>query len=93
MNRFMKKQTKSASKQIGVVTHYFDKIEVAVIKLKSPLKLGDTVKFSGHDQEFNQTVSSMQLDHVNIAKAKKGANIAIKVDKKVKEKDRIYLVS
>ena len=74
------------------MTHYYDKIEVAVIKLTAPLKVGDSVKFSGHDQEFNQTVSSMQLNHVDIKKAKKGADIAIKVDKKVKEKDKIFLV-
>ena len=82
----------SADRQVGTVTHYYDKIEVAVIKLTAPLKVGDSVKFSGHDQEFNQTVSSMQLNHVDIKKAKKGADIAIKVDKKVKEKDKIFLV-
>ena len=88
----MTKQTMSADRQVGTVTHYYDKIEVAVIKLTAPLKVGDSVKFSGHDQEFNQTVSSMQLNHVDIKKAKKGADIAIKVDKKVKEKDKIFLV-
>ena len=80
------------NKQIGVVTHYYDKIAVAVIKLTSSLKVGDTVKFSGHDQEFNQQVSSMQLDHENIDKAKKGQGIAVKIDQKVKENDKIYLV-
>jgi len=79
-------------KQIGVVTHYYDKIEVAVIKLLAPLKVGDTVKFSGHDQEFNQQVTSMQLEHAAIEKGKKGQEIALKVDKKVKDKDRVYLV-
>jgi len=80
-------------KQIGLVTHYYDKIGVAVIKLTSALKTGDTVKFSGHDQEFTQEVKSMQLEHQNIDKAKKGQEIAIKVDRKVKDKDRVYLVS
>ena len=79
-------------KQIGVVTHYYDKIEVAVIKLLAPLKVGDTVKFSGYDQEFNQQVTSMQLEHAAVEKGKKGQEIAIKVDKKVKDKDRLYLV-
>lgn len=87
----MVKQTKSADKQVGAVTHFYDKISVAVIKLTGALKVGDTVKFSGHDQEFNQTVESMQLEHEQIEKGKKGQEIAVKVDKKVKAKDRVYL--
>ena len=79
-------------KQIGTVTHYYDKIGVAVIKLTAPLKVGDTVKFSGHDQEFTQEVKSMQLEHQNIDKGKKGQEIAIKVDQSIKEKDKVYLV-
>ncbi|OGG03105.1 hypothetical protein A2W14_04515 [Candidatus Gottesmanbacteria bacterium RBG_16_37_8] len=80
-------------KKIGTVTHYYDKIAVAVIKLTAPLKVGNTVKFSGHDQEFVQEVKSMQLDHIAVDKGKKGAEIAIKVDQKVKQKDKVYLVS
>ena len=80
------------NKQIGTVSHYYDKIAVAVIELSSPFKVTDTVKFSGHDQEFDQKITSMQLDHKNIDKAKKGQGIAVKVDQKVKENDKIYLV-
>ena len=79
-------------KQIGTVTHYYDKIGVAVIKLIAPVKVGDTVKFSGHDQEFTQEVKSMQFEHQNIDKGKKGQEIAIKVDQSIKEKDKVYLV-
>ena len=78
-------------KQIGTVSHYYDKIAVAVIKLTAPLKVGDTVKFSGHDQEFTQEVKSMQLEHIAIDKGKKGQEIAVKVDQKVKQKDKVFL--
>ena len=78
-------------KQIGVVTHYYDKIEVAVIKLLAPLKVGDTVKFSGHDQEFTQEVTSLQVEHENIEKAKKGQEVGLKTDQKVKVNDRVFL--
>lgn len=81
-------------KQIGRVTHYYDKISVAVINLSSKLKVGETVKFSHHDEdEFTQTVSSMQKDHQVIEKAGKGEEIAVKTDKKVKSGDKVYLVS
>ncbi|OGG07946.1 hypothetical protein A3D05_00145 [Candidatus Gottesmanbacteria bacterium RIFCSPHIGHO2_02_FULL_40_24] len=89
----MDKKTVSADRQIGKVTHYYDKIGVAVVKLSAPLKVGDTIRFSGHDQEFNQEVKSMQIEHENIEKAPKGLEIGMKVDKKVKENDRVYLVT
>jgi hypothetical protein len=42
--------------QIGKITHYYDKIGVAVIEVTNQqLKMGDLVKFSGHDHEFTQT--------------------------------------
>ncbi len=44
----MKKKAKKAKaanpKAIGKVVHYYDRIGVAIINLKSPLKVGDTVK-------------------------------------------------
>ena len=79
-------------KPIGKVTHYYDKIGVAIIKLDKALKVGDTLKFSGHDQEFEQTIGSMQLEHQDIKKAKKGMEVGVKVDQKVKENDNVYLV-
>ena len=80
-------------KQVGRVTNYYDKISVAVINLSSKLKVGETVKFSHHDEEFTQTVSSMQKDHQVIEKAGKGEEIAVKTDRKVKSGDKVYLVS
>jgi len=40
-------------KQIGKITHYFDKISVAVIELKAPLKVGDTITIEGHGNSFD----------------------------------------
>ncbi len=72
-------------KKIGKVTHYFDKLGVAVLSLTSPLAVGDSVKFSGHNIEFTQVVGSMQLDHAPVEKAKKGDDVALKVDQVVKD--------
>lgn len=68
-------------KKIGKVTHYFDKIGVAVLSLTAPLSVGNTVKIG----ELTQVISSMQLDHEPIEKAKKGDDVAIKVDQRVKD--------
>ncbi|MCX6790776.1 MAG: hypothetical protein NTV62_01105 [Candidatus Gribaldobacteria bacterium] len=51
-------------KELGLVTHYFDKICVAVIKLKQPIKIGDTIRIIGGEKtDFKQTVKSMEVNH------------------------------
>ena len=57
--------------KIGKIVHYYDKIGVAVINVLAPIKVGDRVKISGHDNEFEQTIDSMQVEHQNIEQAKK----------------------
>jgi putative protease len=80
--------------QIAKITHYYDKIAVAVIEvIKQPLKVGDVIKISGHDSEFNQTVSSLQVEHEQVKEITKGESGALKTDKPVKEGDVIYLVT
>ncbi len=77
------------AKTIGKVHHYFDRIGVAALILKAPLAVGDTVKISGHDKEFTQVVNSMQIEHQQVQSAKKGDDVAIKVDQEVKEGDEL----
>lgn len=80
------------AKAIGKVHHYYDKIGVAALVLMGPLVVGDTVKISGHGQELTQTISSMQIEHEQVSKAKKGDDVAIKVDSAVKEGDVVEKV-
>jgi putative protease len=77
---------------IGIVTHYFPKVRAAVIKLKGPLSLGDTVKIKGHTTDFTQAVTSMQIDHVPINNAKKGQEIGLLVDSRTRQHDTVYKV-
>jgi len=79
-------------KLIGEITHYFGKIDVAIVKLHDTLKEGDVIHIKGKDTDFTQTVSSMQIEHKNVKTAKKGATIGMKVNNKIKEGDEIYLV-
>ncbi len=80
-------------KQIGKISHYYDKIRVAVVDLTSALEIGDKIKISGHDQEYIQQINSMQMEYKQIDKAKKGDSVGILVDKKVKEGDSVFLES
>ena len=79
-----------ASKQIGTVSNYFDHVKVAAIKLKAPLKVGDTVKITGGEVDFEQPVKSMQIQKEKVDKAKKGDEIGIKVKKKVRKGYKVF---
>jgi nucleoside diphosphate kinase len=72
-------------KTIGKVVHYYDQLGVAIVELRSIVKTGDTVLFRRGEQEFTQTVGSLQVDHKDFDKAKKGMIVGIKVDEPVKE--------
>ncbi|OGM36584.1 hypothetical protein A3E41_04095, partial [Candidatus Woesebacteria bacterium RIFCSPHIGHO2_12_FULL_38_9] len=59
--------------KVGVVTHYYDKIKVAIVELDGNLAVGDKVKFvRGGEDLFEENVDSMQVEHNNIQSASKG---------------------
>lgn len=75
-----------ADTKVGEITHYYDKIGVAVIELTAPLKVGDRIKVTTHaGEEFEQEVTSMQMEHESVQKAKKDDAIGLKVDQPVKK--------
>jgi len=79
-------------KEIGQVTHFYDKIGVMVVKLTDKVSVGDKIKVKRGDEEFEETIESMQVEHENIDKAKKGDEIAIKVGSPTKEGAIVYKV-
>lgn len=80
-------------KEIGKIFSYFSHIGVAAINLTAALKKGDTIRIKGHTTDFTQKVESMQTDNKNIEKAKKGDEIGIKVNDKVRPHDSVFLVA
>lgn len=81
-----------ADTKIGKISHYYDKIGVAVVEVIASIKVGDKLKFSGHDNEFEQAITSMQIEHEQIQTAKKGQAIGMKVDQPVKPGDEVFKV-
>lgn len=79
-------------KEVGKVTHYFDKINVAVIKLDGKLSKGDKIKIKKGDEEIKEVIESMQIDHKNVDSAKKRDDVAIKLTQKTKEGASVFLV-
>jgi len=79
-------------KLVGTVTHFFPKVQAAVVKLKSPLKVGDKVKFvAPNGSEFEQELSSIQVDREPISEAKAGDEVGIAVTEPVKEGYKVFV--
>ncbi|MFC1726965.1 hypothetical protein ACFL0Y_00410 [Patescibacteria group bacterium] len=82
-----------ANQKIGTITHYFDRIGVAVINVLAPIKVGDKIKVVGGGNEFEQKIESMQVEHENIDKAKKGDDVGMKVDQEAGKGDEVFKVT
>jgi len=79
--------------EVGVITHYFPKVDAAVVKLtKAGLSIGDKIVIKGHTSDFKEKVGSIQLDHEPIQNAEKGMEIGLKVKAKVREHDVVYKI-
>jgi len=65
---------------------------VGIIELSKELKVGDTIHIKGSTTDFEQKVESMQIEHENVEKAKKGDAIGLKVKEKAREGDEVYKV-
>lgn len=78
--------------RIGQVTHYYNRIGVAVLELQKGLRVGDVVHIRGRNTDFTQEVRSMQIEHEPVEVVEAGADVALKVDERVRQGDRVYRV-
>ena len=76
--------------EVGQVTHFFTKISVAIVELKAPLAVGDSILIKGPTTDFEQVVESMQIEHENVERAGAGESIGLKVAGRVRERDTVY---
>jgi putative protease len=76
--------------EVGRITHFFSKINVAVVELKAPLKVGDTILVKGPTTDFQQVVDSMQIEHQNVQSALAGQSIGLKVVQRARETDVVF---
>ena len=89
MNRFTMEQAEEI--EVGKVTHYFAKINVAVIELTNgTIKVGDELHIKGHTSDFRQKVDSMQIEHENVEVAEPKQTIALKVEEPVRANDLVF---
>lgn len=76
--------------EIGQVTHFFSKINVAVVTLSLPLSVGDRIHVRGPLTDFIQTVDSMQIDRKSIPRAEGGQSVGLKLSQPARERDTVY---
>ena len=81
----LKYKLMAKAKKVGEVVHYYNKLGVAIVDLQAPLAVGDPITFERGEDAFEQTVSSMQMDHENVERAGKGKSVGVKVERPVKE--------
>jgi translation elongation factor EF-1alpha len=79
--------------KIGEVTHYFGKINVAVLKIKKGIKLGENLHFVGKHTDFSQEIKSLQIEHQDVPEAEAGSDVAMKVKERVRPGDTVFRLS
>jgi putative protease len=92
--KVVKKAAKKVEKKeelIGKITHYYDHIEVGIIEVtKNSIEEGEKIHIKGTTTDFEQEAKSMQVEHEQVSRAKKGDVIGLKVKDKVREGDLVY---
>jgi putative protease len=82
-----------AEQQIGTVTHYFGGPSVAVVKIEAgELVVGDKIHIVGHTSDFTEVVTSMEVDHKKVERAKVGDEVAVQVVARVRRHDKVLKV-
>ena len=80
-------------KRIGVVTHYFGHLSVAILRLESgTLRVGDMIHIRGHTTDFKQKVESLQVDHAPATEVGPKDDFGLKVVEHAREHDVVYKV-
>ena len=80
--------------RLGVVTHYYGHVSVAVVKLDpgTTLRVGDNIHIKGHTSDFAQRVESLQIGHAQVDEVAPSDDFGLKVSDPVREHDVVYRV-
>ena len=80
-------------KRIGIVTHYFGHVSVAIVRLETgTLRIGDMIHIRGHTTDFKQKVESLQVDHAPATEVGPKDDFGLKVVEHAREHDVVYKV-
>ena len=71
--------------------HFYNHIGVAIIRFNRSIRAGTELSFRGATTDFSEAPKSMQVNHKPVAAAPKGKQVGVKVKKRVREGDLVYL--
>ena len=77
-------------REVGRVSHFFGKINVAIIEVENTISVGDRIFIRGPTTDIEQTVDSMEIEHEKVQQAKEGQSIGMKVNARVRVNDIVY---
>ena len=78
--------------RIGEITHFYNRISVAVLALTDKLDSGEKIHILGHTTDFVQNVQSMEIEHKKVSSVGPGDEVALKVIEPVRKGDDIYKI-
>jgi len=77
-------------REVGRVSHFFGRINVAIIEVKDIISVGDQILIKGPTTDIEQTIDSMEIEHTKVKQAEAGQSIGMKVNARVRENDIVY---
>jgi putative protease len=79
--------------EVGVVTHYFDRPHVAIVKMTAlEIKVGDQIHIKGAHTDIAETVTSMEVEHQKLEVAKPPVEVGLQVADRVRTGDKVFRV-
>jgi hypothetical protein len=79
--------------EIGKVSHYFNKVGVAAIRItQDVLRVGDVIHVKGHTSDFIQNIDSMQIDNTAVVEAVMGQSVGLHLKEHAREHDQVFKV-
>jgi Elongation factor Tu domain 2 len=79
--------------RIGVVTHHYSHLSVAIIRMESgTLRVGDVIHIRGHTTDFSQKVESLEVNHTPVTEVGLNEEFGLKVAEHAREHDVVFKV-
>jgi hypothetical protein len=82
----------ATGERVGEVVHFFDKIMVAVVRVTQGIRQGDRLHFLGNHTDFEELITSMQVEHQAVEAAAAGSEVAVKLSQPARRGDAVYLL-
>ncbi|MCR5026775.1 MAG: U32 family peptidase [Methanobrevibacter sp.] len=84
-------QSKYIKKDIGQVVNYYNKVNVAELRVWDDLRIGDKIIIQGQTTgSITHTIDSMQIEGKDVKSVSKNSNVGVLMPKKVRKNDFVY---